>query len=102
MNAIPEPDKTYRIKGWTITIRVNWAEAWCTNTNGKTLILKPTTYHITRLPLFVQRKLNSIGFMGRWREYQARESLNRLQYYVTKLSEIDKKRNEAKDITTSL
>ena len=87
------PDKTYRVKAWTIRVYESEHILMCRRRDGLTSIISDDTDVIARIPEYVRNYLLKRGLLKCWKDAQLRKSAERLRQLATKYEYFLKKRN---------
>lgn len=87
------PDKTYRIKAWTIRVYETEHILMCRRRDGLTSIISDDTDVIARIPEYVRNYLLKRGLLKCWKDAQLRKSAERLRQLATNYEDFLKKRN---------
>jgi hypothetical protein len=74
----PIPTEWFRVKKWIIERYAKTKEVWCNSPDGKTFIIKLSTFEYPNIPLFVQKALHKSGYLTEWRNYQIAHAYTRL------------------------
>ena len=87
------PNKTYRIKAWTIRVYEDEHIIMCRRRDGLTSIISDDTDIIARIPDYVRNYLLKRGLLKTWKDAQIRKSAERLRQLATNYQQFLKKRN---------
>ena len=90
------PDKTYRIKAWTIRVYESEHILMCRRSDGLTSIISDDTDVIARIPEYVRNYLLKRGLLEAWKEAQISKSLERIRQRVTKYQQFLRNRKASK------